>query len=449
MIDHYNAFISYKHAPEDIKVAETVQKELEHFHIPSKIRKITGMKRIEKIFRDKNELPITSNLTETISYALEHSDYLIVICSTRTKESIWVQREIEYFLRNHSKRQILTVLVNGEPQDVIPEILQYEDHMLQDSTGRVQYVRTPIEPLSCDYRMSFRKATKIELPRLASALIGCSYDELMNRRRQYAIRRTAIAFSVLMLAAVAFSIYMIHSRNKIRASYIESLRSQSKYLAKESQSLFFNEERITALQLALEALPKDENDERPVTPEAVKALTDASLSYVNYTGVNIAAAWNYNTTNDVNKFKLSPDGSYLAVLDNSGSIHIWETKTHKKCVQLPATLKSPLDICFFGPDELGIIEFNSVYSYDIAGSSLNWKYDIPENQSFYNDPLIEIRDGSAYLFISSGIVKQISLKDGTEEASIEIVPQTDDIFSFLGISDLTISPNGKKIAFMN
>ena len=102
MIDHYNAFISYKHAPEDNKVAETVQQELERFHIPLKIRKQTGIKRINRIFRDKNELPITSDLTETISNALENSDFLIVICSTNTKESLWVPREIEYFLRNHS-----------------------------------------------------------------------------------------------------------------------------------------------------------------------------------------------------------------------------------------------------------------------------------------------------------------------------------------------------------
>ena len=190
MIDHYNAFISYRHAPADIRVAETVQRSLEHFHIPKKIQKQTGKKRIQRIFRDKDELPITSNLTDTISHALEVSDYLIVICSTSTKESIWVQREIEFFLRNHSKSQILTVLVDGEdPYEVIPEILQYDVRYVTDDSGRMQQVRYDIEPLSCDFRMPFSKAKKVELPRLASAIIGCSYDELMNRRRQYAMRR--------------------------------------------------------------------------------------------------------------------------------------------------------------------------------------------------------------------------------------------------------------------
>ena len=158
MINYYNAFISYRHAPLDSKVAEHVQRSLEHFSIPRSIRKKTGVKRIERIFRDKDELPITSDLTETISNALEKADYLIVICSPNTKESMWVQREIEYFLKNHTKKQILTVLADGEPEDVIPEILTYEDHEVSEFWKEAHTIRMPIEPLSCDYRMPFRKA---------------------------------------------------------------------------------------------------------------------------------------------------------------------------------------------------------------------------------------------------------------------------------------------------
>ena len=132
MIDHYNAFISYKHAELDNKIAEHVQKKLEHFHIPAKIQKQTGKKKIERVFRDKDELPITSDLTETISYALEHADYLIVICSTNTKKSIWVKREIEFFLKTHDRSHILTVLCDGEPYDVIPEELTTQEKTVID-----------------------------------------------------------------------------------------------------------------------------------------------------------------------------------------------------------------------------------------------------------------------------------------------------------------------------
>ena len=127
MIDHYNAFISYRHAPLDIKVAEHIHSKLEHFHIPAKIRKKTGMKRIQRIFRDKDELPITSDLSDTISHALMHSDFLIVICSKSTCESEWVKREIECFLQTHSRDHILAVLAEGEPYEVLPEQLLKEE----------------------------------------------------------------------------------------------------------------------------------------------------------------------------------------------------------------------------------------------------------------------------------------------------------------------------------
>ena len=39
---HYNAFISYKHAPADIAVAKDIQHRLEHFRVPKPIREKTG-----------------------------------------------------------------------------------------------------------------------------------------------------------------------------------------------------------------------------------------------------------------------------------------------------------------------------------------------------------------------------------------------------------------------
>ena len=101
---HYNAFISYRHHPDDIRVAEEIHKGLERFKTPRAIKKRTGG--AMRLFRDKEELPITSHLTDDIYRALENSDFLIVICSPHTKESVWVQREIETFLRTHSRDKV-------------------------------------------------------------------------------------------------------------------------------------------------------------------------------------------------------------------------------------------------------------------------------------------------------------------------------------------------------
>lgn len=129
MINNYNAFISYKHAALDNKIAEDIIKKLERYHIPKNIQKSTGHKKIDRIFRDKDELPITNDLNDTISSALANSEYLIVICSTNTKKSTWVEKEIETFLKNHTKNHVLTVLADGSER----WSHEYPDHSFSDA----------------------------------------------------------------------------------------------------------------------------------------------------------------------------------------------------------------------------------------------------------------------------------------------------------------------------
>ena len=237
MIDFYNAFISYRHAELDTKVAEHVQRSLEHFYVPHAIRKKTGKNKIERIFRDKDELPITSDLTDTISNALEKADYLIVICSPNTCESIWVQREINFFLKNHDKSKILTVLADGEPNDVIPEILKTDERVIKEADGTERTIKVNIEPLSCDYRMPLNKAKKEEIPRLAAAVLGCSYDELVRRQRSYKTRRLMIVSAIVAAAAIAFGVYMTVAKRRSDALLRESLYNQSRFLANEAELL--------------------------------------------------------------------------------------------------------------------------------------------------------------------------------------------------------------------
>ena len=72
----YDAFISYRHAPLDMEVAKKLHKTLETFHIPKSVQKKTGKKKISRVFRDQEELPIGSDLNDNISSALRESEYL-------------------------------------------------------------------------------------------------------------------------------------------------------------------------------------------------------------------------------------------------------------------------------------------------------------------------------------------------------------------------------------
>lgn len=447
MIEYYNAFISYKHAPLDSKVAADVQRSLERFHIPMGIQKKTGKKKIERVFRDKDELPITSDLTDTISNALEKADYLIVICSPETKKSVWVKREIQYFLKNHTKNQVLTVLADGEPEEVIPEELLSDEREVENEAGIKYTIKVPIEPLSCDYRMPLKRAHKEELPRLASAVIGCSYDELVRRQRQYKLRRLTIAFVGFSAAALAFGAYMYYSKTQIDNNYRESLANQSRYLANESAQLFDKSLRIDALQLALAAIPKDENDKRPVTAEAVKALMKATLAYQGLEGLSIGATWNYNSNGRIRDFKLSPDGTKLLVQDDSDNIMLWDTKTHKKLADLKFTDTRVAGFTFTNDKVFIVWNSEKITGYDTETGEKRWTF--KESDTLFTSDCYMEYDNNNFLVYSGSmdLTQFFMIKINTGEKVQTYKIEKNDVIS--SYSDFKLSPDRKTVAFIN
>ena len=317
---HYNAFISYRHHPQDIKVAETIHRALERFKVPKSLKK--EGKCIERIFRDKEELPITSSLTDTITMALRNSDYQIVICSTHLKDSYWVQREIETFLQTHSKDKVLTVLVDGDnPYDVIPEILTYNE-VVDPVTGEV--TRESIEPLSCDWRMPKRKAMKTELPRLAAVLLGCTYDDLIQRQKQYRQRRLLTGISIGMAASLALAGYFMYTNIQSQENLNQSLRNQSQYLASAAQDSLNNGDRMTAIALALAGLPSEENP-RPYVPEAEQVLAEAIGLYQSEEVLSASGAM--ATDSIISDFVISDDAKYVYIVDENDELTIFDADT--------------------------------------------------------------------------------------------------------------------------
>lgn len=341
---HFNAFISYRHHPEDIKVAEQIHKGLERYKVPKAIKKKTGGKM--RLFRDKEELPISSNLTDDITKALRNSDFLIVICSTHVKESMWVQREIETFLQTHDHSRVLTVLVDGEdPYDIIPEILCSKEGV-DPVTGEKKML--PIEPLSCDWRVPKRKAYREELPRLAAALLGCGYDELRQRERQYRTRRLVTALSVVMALLIGFVGYVLYNSMliqqandrleeannqltdaniEIQKNLNEALVNQSQYLASASEQSMEAGDRMLAIALALEALPKEEG-ERPYVAQAEKALSDAVGVYM--AEPEILSSGTITSDGLVNYFEATDERDWMYVFDQRYVLSVWNLHTFQK-----------------------------------------------------------------------------------------------------------------------
>ncbi|MBE5842854.1 MAG: TIR domain-containing protein [Butyrivibrio sp.] len=451
---HFNAFISYKHADLDNKVAESIIRDLERYRIPRKIRKSTGIKKIDRVFRDKDELPITSDLNDTISQALINSDFLIVICSTNTKKSTWVEREIEFFLQHHSINNVMTVLADGEPYDVIPKILLSGKKEVTDENGEVKTVDVPYEPLSCDYRLPYKKAKARELPRLVAAIIGCPYDELIDRQRQYKMQRmTAISTGMIALS-LGFAGYMYYSNTLIHKNFLESLRSQSKYLANESMKQLENYNRIEALQLALEALPKDEKDERPVTAEAEKAITESLFAYSPLSGMSVGALWNYVMPNTVSDFKLCEDRSKLAIIDISADVIVFDTKTHEELLNLSDYEDSINEISFIDNNTLLVTKDKSISAYNLDDGSCLWTNS--DDRVSYSLCSYSFSEGEILLVDSDGNFTEISTKDGSILKVHSVVEKLEELkepsddedsYSYIYLTKTALSEDCKRIAF--
>src|ERR1700733_4731300 len=84
----YDVFINYRHVPADKKVAVWLHRAMEAFRTPKRLVKERGCaSRINRVFRDDEELSAGHDLSEAIMQALASSKFFVVICSTDTPSS--------------------------------------------------------------------------------------------------------------------------------------------------------------------------------------------------------------------------------------------------------------------------------------------------------------------------------------------------------------------------
>lgn len=290
----YDAFISYSHSEPDAYVAEKLHTMLEHYHISKKLQEISGKKKIERVFRDREELPLSSDLEANIREALKNSEFLIVVCSPRAVRSEWVQREIEVFLETHKKDKVLTLLTEGEPEEVFPDILCYNSEVVIGEGGEEEVLRKKIEPMAADIRGKTRKEMekklKSEFLRILAPMLSCTYDTLKQRHREYELRRIIAMTGAAAVLAVMFTLYAFYQASVSEGRYQEARRNQARYLSQISGELLAKGDREGALQTALAVLPEGDEKE-PVVPEQMYALNNALYSYDNSNKIQFRPAY--------------------------------------------------------------------------------------------------------------------------------------------------------------
>ena len=452
MESRYDAFISYRHAVKDTQIAAEIQKSLEHFDIPKALRKKTGKKRFNRVFRDVEELPISSNLTEDIEEALRVSEFLIVICSFSTSESDWVKREIDTFLELHdyNKQLILTVLVEGEPDEVIPEILRHDNitHYLADGTF---YCKDEVvEPLAADYRMPVSKARKIELPRLAAAMLGCNYDDIIRRRKAYKRTRLLIETALVSAAAIAFAIYVGFMVRQINVNLQNSKMNQSRYYASESLKLLDEGDRIGAIQLALAAFEDSDGTRRPVTDEAQFAIASALGAYTTQGTSDSVPVWRYETSATIIKYASTGSDGRVVALDSSGILHIWKREESNEQI-LKDDENGIQDFRLDKNNDVIVLSSKYVALYDAGTLQQKWKTDNERNIYSNRDLLMEYYEKQGYVVLNANtsliiinaengkVVKQLETKKNSSfEASMPKSAVTGfSIYRFLINNDFT------------
>ncbi len=278
----YKAFISYRHLEPDMTVAKRLHTAIENYRVPAAVRRAAGIKRPGRVFRDQEELPLSPNLGEDIDRALADSEWLVVVCSPRLPQSHWCMTEIDTFIRQGRRDRILTVLVEGKPEESIPAQLHFEE-----KDGKT-VPALPTADLRADAAGSLRKKLKTEKLRLLAPMLGTAFEELHRRAKERLLRLAAAALAGVAVLASGFTAYAVNRRDLLSAQRNETLRSQSLYLAEYAGQVLETGDAMLAKLLALEALPADlAEPDRPLTAEAELALRrtllwDGSMTETGY-----------------------------------------------------------------------------------------------------------------------------------------------------------------------
>lgn len=439
----YDAFISYRHAELDIYAAEQLHKMLESFKIPRLADKAFAKDqkhKITRVFRDKDELPVSDNLSDPITAALADSEFLIVICSPRTPESMWVKKEIEIFTELHGRDHILALLIEGEPNDSFPQVLCHTTKKTVDKDGNEVEEDVLVEPLAADIRSKFKvqmhSRLKKEILRLAAPIIGCGYDDLRQRHKEQRLKRNiCIATAV---AAICFAVGSISTWQALRINRqsheISGLQSKSQ--ASRAKELYERGDRMTAALLARDCIPGQSPNSLTLTSEAQWALSDVLRVYDN--GESYLPDFKLTANATLRSVTVNDSCTYAAAVDEIDNLYIWDLQTQEllSCEHCPA-----------GTVAEGNLQFIDDTHFVVGGSEglcfLNTDANVQTIVSDFYVSEIALSSKKSFCAASDGYSVRTYSTASTEE-TCRFEPGDQDYGILFGLS---ISDNGKYMTF--
>ena len=488
----YDAFISYRHAELDKYVAVTLHKKLEAFKLPAGVVSPTGKKKIERVFRDQDELPLSSNLSDPINEALEASDFLIVICTPRLPESEWCNREIETFIKLHGREHILAVLAEGEPDESFPEGLTKEEYEVKKPDGTVEKKVRYFEPLAADVRgknkKQINKAMNDAVLRIGASLFSLNYDALKQRHKERAMKRTlsvvsGIAAALLLFSAVCIGLLfkiinqseMILDQNNEIMTQNNEIKNQAAEIQKQNEqiqeqytqaqinlavatsqtadSLLRSGRKLDAVYALRNVMPESLDDTSyPYTPEAEYALAD-TLEVYNDNSL-LSAGRTFESESVIKTMKVSPDYTKLMTFDDAGYLHVWDLLTGEELFgsALKQSYKNFSNADFIDSDSIFLEDDGKLYKYDLSSKEKN---EIPfvmdggfNRAKIFCTPLHQ----KMVIFYNPSVFAELymTIYDFEKEDYVLNIPVSDiklDIGTSGDVYHLDFSPDGRYIAF--
>ena len=194
----YYAFISYSH--KDKEIARTLHKYIEDYNVPPEILKSKPdlPEKLSPIFIDESNLVAKGTLKAALQSNLERSNYLIVICSPDSANSVYVNDEAEYFISTGRTDHIIPVIIDGEPHA--------EDKSLECFPPALLKLSRENELLGIDIK---KFGQHDSFMRVIATLLGLDLDEFdVNPKKKRALMFT-LAVSALVILAGLFIWYNV------------------------------------------------------------------------------------------------------------------------------------------------------------------------------------------------------------------------------------------------
>jgi WD40 repeat protein len=344
----FRAFISYSRS--DRQWAKILQARLERFVLPQALRRIKAGMRFDRrplkpVFRDEDELVPGQDLPERIRQGLELSEYLVVVCSPRAVVSEWVGKEIRGFIALGREKNILAVVVDGEPNaerhglspdlECLPPELRFEPILGRNEAGRttVNISSQPVEPLWVDWRKTNHRNRPMFLRLVAALLSFSSLDDLVRKDRRYQRRRAALIWSAIGVAACCILGLGISLRLQARKMAIKENETLLTLAQKAAQSGSWE----SSARYALLAMKRTD---RPLIRFDSRTAEDALMGAL-LSNRRIGPPYHVDSGTAV-KTIFAANGTVLVVASQSGIVQFLDPETGKP-------LRAPLHVePFFG-----------------------------------------------------------------------------------------------------